>query len=293
MLAVDILMHQMKLPFSAENLLHVYTVVHSKRESSVPFLKGNHYLSLSKFRKPRRPQTRLVTNNPNKDLFLDEFVWVSGNWEFWISNDQFKRWSIECRDAIQAVNNKQALRSVADTLVYEPIYRHVIPYKAKELERTRLPPLRIEGRASHRDVFRSKSFGAELDANPYRAHEKEPGASLGRARGSCCAYLYLLVLPVIHTVHLRLPKDNWAQSRLRLCLLSPQGGSNPITPEILKPDIVAPGVGIIAAYSEAQYIGENQTIPYMTLDGTSMACPRVSGVIALLKKLHPDWSPAA
>ncbi|GFZ18365.1 subtilase family protein [Actinidia rufa] len=46
-------------------------------------------------------------------------------------------------------------------------------------------------------------------------------------------------------------------------------GPNPITPEILKPDIVAPGVGVIAAYSEAQYIGENQTIPYMTLDGTS------------------------
>ncbi|PSR88215.1 Subtilisin-like protease [Actinidia chinensis var. chinensis] len=69
-------------------------------------------------------------------------------------------------------------------------------------------------------------------------------------------------------------------------------GPNPITPEILKPDIVAPGVRVIAAYSEAQYIGENQTIPYMTLDGTSMACPHVSGIVAL-KKLHPDWSPAA
>ncbi|GFZ15656.1 homeodomain-like superfamily protein [Actinidia rufa] len=39
MLVVDTLMIQMELPFSAEDLLHVYTVVWPKREPSTPFLK--------------------------------------------------------------------------------------------------------------------------------------------------------------------------------------------------------------------------------------------------------------
>ncbi|GFZ03471.1 hypothetical protein Acr_16g0000950 [Actinidia rufa] len=73
----------MKLPFSAADLLHVYTVVRMK-ESGTPFFKGNHYLLL---RNPRQPQTRLVAGNPDKDLFLNEFVWVSGKWEFRGGND--------------------------------------------------------------------------------------------------------------------------------------------------------------------------------------------------------------
>ncbi|GFS36489.1 hypothetical protein Acr_00g0046260 [Actinidia rufa] len=75
-------------PFSAEDLLHVYTVVQPKKEPCNPFYEGNHYLCL---RKPDQPQTRLVTSNPNKDLFLDEFVWVSGAWEFRVGDDDL--WS--------------------------------------------------------------------------------------------------------------------------------------------------------------------------------------------------------
>ena len=42
-------------------------------------LKGNHYLRL---RKPNQPQMRLVTDSPDKDQYLNDFIWVSGQWEF-------------------------------------------------------------------------------------------------------------------------------------------------------------------------------------------------------------------
>ena len=45
---------------------------------------------------PCQPQTRLVTGNPYKDLFLDEFVWVSGNWEFRASDNGL--WSFPRRN---------------------------------------------------------------------------------------------------------------------------------------------------------------------------------------------------
>ncbi|KAH9750022.1 subtilisin-like protease SBT5.4 [Citrus sinensis] len=74
-------------------------------------------------------------------------------------------------------------------------------------------------------------------------------------------------------------------------------GPNKITPEILKPDITAPGVNIIAAFTGA--IGatelpyDTRRIPYNIMSGTSMSCPHVAGVVGLLKTAHPDWSPSA
>ena len=84
-LTVDTLMHQMELPFSVEDLLHVYTIVRSKRqEPPSPLPQGNHYLHL---RHSNQPQTRLVTGTLDKDLFGDKFVWILGNWEFWVEDD--------------------------------------------------------------------------------------------------------------------------------------------------------------------------------------------------------------
>ncbi|GFZ19131.1 hypothetical protein Acr_27g0008700 [Actinidia rufa] len=83
-LAVDTLMQILDKPFNDKDLLHVYTIVRPKKEPSNPFYEGNHYLRL---RKPDQPQMRLVIGNPYKDLFLDEFVWVSGTWEFRARDD--------------------------------------------------------------------------------------------------------------------------------------------------------------------------------------------------------------
>ncbi|XP_020675383.1 subtilisin-like protease SBT1.5 [Dendrobium catenatum] len=64
---------------------------------------------------------------------------------------------------------------------------------------------------------------------------------------------------------------------------------------ILKPDVIAPGVNILSAWpfkAGTHEISDN-TKNFIMERGTSMAAPHVSGVAALLKKLHPDWSPAA
>lgn len=59
--------------------------------------------------------------------------------------------------------------------------------------------------------------------------------------------------------------------------------------DLLKPDIMAPGVDVIAAISPPGGGGENFA-PY---SGTSMSSPHMAGLAALIKQAHPTWSPAA
>ncbi|KAJ0097604.1 hypothetical protein Patl1_28569 [Pistacia atlantica] len=74
-------------------------------------------------------------------------------------------------------------------------------------------------------------------------------------------------------------------------------GPNTITPEILKPDMIAPGVNILAGWSGS--VGptglatDTRRVGFNIISGTSMSCPHVSGLAAILKAAHPDWSPAA
>ena len=54
--------------------------------------------------------------------------------------------------------------------------------------------------------------------------------------------------------------------------------------DIIKPDVSAPGVAILAAAAG--------TDAFISINGTSMASPHVAGSFALLKQAHPDWSAA-
>jgi len=61
--------------------------------------------------------------------------------------------------------------------------------------------------------------------------------------------------------------------------------------DILKPDVTAPGVNILAGFSpDSAYSKGGENFAY--LSGTSMSTPHVAGVAALIRQAHPDWSPA-
>ncbi|KAK1620289.1 hypothetical protein QYE76_025806 [Lolium multiflorum] len=74
-------------------------------------------------------------------------------------------------------------------------------------------------------------------------------------------------------------------------------GPNVRAPEIFKPDVTAPGVDILAAWTGANSPTEldvdTRRVQYNIISGTSMSCPHVSGVAALLRQARPEWSPAA
>ncbi|MFG2051956.1 S8 family serine peptidase [Micromonospora sp. NPDC048935] len=58
----------------------------------------------------------------------------------------------------------------------------------------------------------------------------------------------------------------------------------------LKPEITAPGVGIIAARAAGTTMGTPVGDAYTTASGTSMATPHVAGAAAILAQDHPDWA---
>ncbi len=68
-------------------------------------------------------------------------------------------------------------------------------------------------------------------------------------------------------------------------------GPGPV-PDVLKPDVTAPGVNILAGFTpDSVHSSPGELFAYIS--GTSMSTPHVAGVAALLRQAHPEWSPSA
>ncbi|KAL6659066.1 hypothetical protein ACP70R_003106 [Stipagrostis hirtigluma subsp. patula] len=72
-------------------------------------------------------------------------------------------------------------------------------------------------------------------------------------------------------------------------------GPSIASPGILKPDIIGPGVNVIAAwpFKVGPEKVDQQHKMFNSISGTSMSAPHLSGIAAIIKSAHPDWSPAA
>ena len=72
----------------------------------------------------------------------------------------------------------------------------------------------------------------------------------------------------------------------KMAAFSSRGPSRAAGGDLLKPDVSAPGVDVLAAVSP------DSGREFDLLSGTSMSSPHVAGLGALLTDAHPDWSPA-
>ncbi|XP_021819694.1 subtilisin-like protease SBT2.4 [Prunus avium] len=69
--------------------------------------------------------------------------------------------------------------------------------------------------------------------------------------------------------------------------------SSRIPCDVLKPDILAPGHQIWAAWSPISALEPTLTgYNFALLSGTSMATPHVAGIAALIKQYNPSWTPS-
>ncbi len=68
-------------------------------------------------------------------------------------------------------------------------------------------------------------------------------------------------------------------------------GPNPAAADIIKPDVTAPGISILAGNTPTPTAGRPGQL-FQAISGTSMSSPHTAGTFALLRQAHPDWTAA-
>jgi subtilisin family serine protease len=73
-------------------------------------------------------------------------------------------------------------------------------------------------------------------------------------------------------------------------VLAPSSSRGPrVGDGAIKPDVTAPGVGVVAARAAGTSMGAVVDEWYTSANGTSMAAPHAAGAAAVLKSAHPEW----
>jgi subtilisin family serine protease len=90
------------------------------------------------------------------------------------------------------------------------------------------------------------------------------------------------------TIAIRPVKPGESTTRVPVvAAFSSRGPSIQTGGDVVKPDISAPGVDVLAGISPITDNGRNWDLE----SGTSMAAPHIAGIAALLRQAHPTWSP--
>lgn len=190
------------------------------------------------------------------------------------------------------------------------------PVAAAALGMTLLDPAKVKGKI----VVCNRGTDAEDRADKARAVLAAGGVGLViiNSSGGYSVNSDYMVVPTVHLDHLdgaavrAYGKTAGATASLSVASYTTvpaptmawfsSRGPNKADYNVLKPDLTAPGVNVIAQMTPALSADLRAAVVAGTLvpppawgaiDGTSMATPHVAGVALLLKQAHPDWGPAA
>lgn len=139
-------------------------------------------------------------------------------------------------------------------------------------------------------LLNSENQGEELFADPHVL----PATSLGaKASKKIRSYIHSAKAPKASISFLG---TTYGEPAPVMAAFSSRGPSA-VGPDVIKPDVTAPGVNILAAWppltSPSTLKSDKRSVLFNIVSGTSMSCPHVSGIAALIKSVHKDWSPAA